>query len=147
MAAASPSPRGPRASPPAERLAPAAVEDSRIAKYVVLPFRRLLLVLGVMVLAQVIVFYDHFAVSLTFLFGIGLGVWLRHWSAGIYAAAAFLPAFGLAILIGWLHDARLWELPFGLALAFTGGAIGGGIFQLLRMESGWARAAEEDDEG
>jgi hypothetical protein len=46
----------------------------------------------------------------------------------------FVTAFAVAVLTGWLHDARVWELVLGIALALLGGAIAGGIFQLIRNE-------------
>lgn len=89
-------------------------------------------VLGVV---QAVLFYDHFAVALTLLFGLGLGLWLRSWTAAIPAVASFLVAYLLAAGTGWLHDARpLWEPLLGGMLAGLGGAIGGGIFDVLRRD-------------
>jgi hypothetical protein len=101
---------------------------------------RLGLVIALLALVQAAVFYDHFAVALTFLFGLGLGLWLRSWTAGAWALAAFVPAYALALATGWLHDARpIAEPLLGAALAIAGGVIGGGIFDLLRRDAG-ARA-------
>lgn len=92
-------------------------------------------VFGVLVLAQAVLFYNHFAVALTVLFGMAIGVWLRHWSAAIWALLAFLLAFLLAVATGWLHDARPFAEPIlGGLLAVLGGLIGGGIFQVLASE-------------
>lgn len=97
--------------------------------------RRRVAILGALVLAQTLLFYDHFAVALTVLFGLGIGVWLRHWSAAIWALVTFLMAFLLAVATGWLHDARPFAEPLlGSLLAILGGLIGGGVFQLLREE-------------
>jgi hypothetical protein len=95
--------------------------------------------LAVMVLAlgvvQAALFYDHFAVALTVVFGLGLGLWLRSWTAAVPALASFAIAYLLAVGTGWLHDARpLWEPLLGGLLALLGGAIGGGIFDLLRRD-------------
>lgn len=103
--------------------------------------------LALMTVLQALVFYDHFAVALTLLFGLGLGVWLRHWSAALWALGSFVVAFAVAALTGWTKDARIWELLFGAALAFLGGLIGGGIFDLLRHEradEGARRAVSAD---
>jgi hypothetical protein len=101
---------------------------------------RLGLVVAALALVQAAVFYDHFAVALTFLFGLGLGLWLRSWTAGLWALAAFVPAYLIAVATGWLHDARPISEPLlGGALAVAGGLIGGGIFELLRRDAG-ARA-------
>jgi ABC-type Mn2+/Zn2+ transport system permease subunit len=90
------------------------------------------LILG---LVQAVLFYDHFAVALTLVFGLGLGLWLRTWKAGLPALAAFVVAYLLAIGTGWLHDARpVWEPLLGGMLAVLGGAIGGGIFDVLRRD-------------
>lgn len=96
--------------------------------------------LGVLVLAlgivQAALFHDHFAVALTVLFALGLGLALRSWTAAIPAVASFAVAYLLAVGTGWLHDARpLWEPLLGGLLALLGGAIGGGIFDLLRRDS------------
>lgn len=86
-------------------------------------------------LVQAVLFYDHFAVALTLLFGLGLGLWLRTWKAALPAVAAFVVAYVLAVATGWLHDARpLWEPLLGGALAGLGGVIGGGIFDVLRRD-------------
>jgi ABC-type Mn2+/Zn2+ transport system permease subunit len=86
-------------------------------------------------LIQAPLFYDHFAVALTLLFGLGLGLWLRSWKAAIPAVAAFAVAYLLAVGTGWLHDARpLWEPLLGGLLALLGGAVGGGIFDVLRRD-------------
>ena len=97
--------------------------------------RRFLAVLGLLTLIQVLVYYDHFAVALAFLFGLGLGLWLQSWTAAVYALASFAVAFVIAVAIGWTEGARVWEALFGGALAFLGGLIGGGIFDLMRRES------------
>jgi hypothetical protein len=90
------------------------------------------LVLGVV---QAVLFYDHFAVALTLLFGLGLGLWLRTWEAAVPALAAFLVGYLLAVGTGWLHDARpLWEPLLGGMLAVLGGVVGGGIFDVLRRD-------------
>ncbi len=96
--------------------------------------RRFLVVLALVTAAQALVFYDHFAVALTFLFGLGLGLWRRRWTAALYALATFVVAFTISVGIGWTEDARGWEALFGAALALFGGLIGGGIFDLLRRE-------------
>jgi ABC-type Mn2+/Zn2+ transport system permease subunit len=97
------------------------------------------LILG---LVQAALFYDHFAVALTLVFGLGLGLWLRTWKAALPALAAFVVAYLLAVGTGWLHDARpLWEPLLGGMLAVLGGAIGGGIFDVLRRDVD-ARAPE-----
>jgi hypothetical protein len=102
--------------------------------------------LGVVVVGlgvvQAALFYDHFAVALTVVFGLGLGLWLRSWTAAAPAVASFVVAYLLAVGTGWLHDARpLWEPLLGGMLALLGGAIGGGIFDLLRRDVD-ARAPE-----
>jgi hypothetical protein len=103
--------------------------------------RRLGLVVLVLALVQAALFYDHFAVALTFLFGLGLGLWLRTWKAAVPALISFVVAFLLAVATGWLHDARpFWEPLLGGLLALSGGAIGGGLFDLLRLDEE-ARAA------
>jgi hypothetical protein len=96
--------------------------------------------LGVVALAlglvQAALFYDHFAVALTVVFGLGLGLWLRSWTAAVPAVASFALAYLLAVGTGWLHDARpLWEPLLGGLLALLGGLIGGGIFDLLRRDA------------
>jgi hypothetical protein len=96
--------------------------------------RATFLMLGALVALQAVLFYDHFAVALTLLVGLGLGIWLRHWAAGLLTAAAFGPAFILAYLTGWLHDGRLADFILGGALALLGGAIGGGLFQLIALD-------------
>jgi hypothetical protein len=99
------------------------------------PLKRMGVVVLALGLAQAVVFYDHFAVALTFLFGLALGLWLRSWTAAIPAVASFLIGLALAWATGWLHDARpLWEPLLGVMLAGLGGAIGGGIFDLLRRD-------------
>lgn len=99
------------------------------------PWSRLGLVVLVLGLVQAATFYDHFAVALTFLFGLGLGLWLRTWKAAAPALAAFVVAYLLAVATGWLHDARpLWEPLLGGMLAALGGLIGGGIFDVLRRD-------------
>jgi hypothetical protein len=60
----------------------------------------------VLAVVQAVLFYDHFAVALTFLFGLGLGLWLRSWTAAVPALISFLIAFALAAGTGWLHDAQ-----------------------------------------
>lgn len=97
--------------------------------------RRFLAVLGLLTLIQVLVYYDHFAVALAFLFGLGLGLWLQSWTAAVYALASFAVAFAIAVAIGWTEDARVWEAFFGSVLAVLGGLIGGGIFNLIRRET------------
>lgn len=97
--------------------------------------RRFLAVLGLLTLLQVLVYYDHFAVALAFLFGLGLGLWLRSWTAALHALASFAVAFAIAAGTGWTEGARVWEALIGGALALLGGLIGGGIFDLLRRES------------
>jgi len=94
--------------------------------------RRFLAVLGLVTLLQVLVYYDRFAVALAFLFGLGLGLWLRSWTAALYALASFAVAFAIAVGTGWTEDARMWEALFGSVLAVLGGLIGGGIFDLIR---------------
>jgi hypothetical protein len=90
------------------------------------------LVLGVV---QAALFYDHFAVALTLLFGLGLGLWLRTWQAALPALASFIVAYLLAVGTGWLHDARpVWEPLLGGMLAALGGLVGGGIFDVLRRD-------------
>ncbi len=90
------------------------------------------LVLGVV---QALLFYDHFAVAITTIFALALGLWLRSWAAAIPAVAAFFVAYLLAVSTGWLHDARpLWEPLLGALLALLGGLIGGGIFDVLRRD-------------
>jgi len=96
--------------------------------------RRVLVVLAVLTVLQVVVYYDHFAVALSLLFGLGIGLWLRHWSAAVLALASFVIAFAIAAGTGWTEDVRGWELLFGIGLSFLGGLIGGGIFDLLRMD-------------
>lgn len=97
--------------------------------------KRVGLAVVVVGLAQALVFYDHFAVALTLLFAFAIGLWLRSWTAAAPAVAAFLIGYALAAGTGWLHDARaLWEPLFGVALAFLGGLIGGGIFDVLRRD-------------
>ena len=105
--------------------------------------RRFLAVLGLLTLLQVLVYYDHFAVALAFLFGLGLGLWLRSWTAALYALASFAVAFVIAAATGWTEGVRGWEAVFGAALALLGGLIGGGIFDLLRLES----SVESDSHG
>lgn len=95
---------------------------------------RILKVLAIVTIAQILVFYDHFAVALTFVFAVALGLWMQRWAAGVYALASFVIAFVIAVAVGWLHDARPWELFLGGALALLGGAIAGGVFQLIRGE-------------
>ena len=97
--------------------------------------RCFLALLGALTLLQVLVYYDHFAIALAFLFGLGLGLWLRRWTAALYALASFVVAFAIAVAVGWTEGARVWEALLGGALAFLGGLIGGGIFDLLRRES------------
>lgn len=99
---------------------------------------RILVVTALLTLVQAIVFYEHEAASLTLLVGLGLGLWLRHWSAGVWALASFAVAFVIAAGTGWMEQPRVADAVLGAALAFLGGAIGGGILQLLRRE----RAAE-----
>jgi hypothetical protein len=99
------------------------------------PLRRMGLVVLVMGLVQAALFYDHFAVALTVVFGLGLGLWLRSWTAAIPAVASFFIAYVLAVGTGWLHDARpLWEPLLGAILAALGGVTGGGLFDLLRRD-------------
>lgn len=99
------------------------------------PLKRMGVVVLVLGVVQAILFYDHFAVALTLLFGLGLGLWLRSWTAAIPAVASFIIAYLLAVGTGWLHDARpLWEPLLGGLLALLGGAIGGGIFDVLRRD-------------
>jgi hypothetical protein len=89
----------------------------------------------VLAVVQAVLFYDHFAVALTVVFGIGLGLWLRSWVAAVPALISFLLAFALAAGTGWLHDARLlWEPLLGGLLALLGGLIGGGMFDVLRRD-------------
>lgn len=110
--------------------------------------RRTLSVAAVLVIVQGLLFYDHFAVALTLLFGMGIGVWLRHWTAAFWALAVFFASFILAVATGWLHDARPFAEPLlGGALAVLGGLIGGGIFQLLREDQPLrgSRASAEDE--
>lgn len=91
------------------------------------------LVLGVV---QAVLFYDHFAVALTLLVGLSLGLWLRSWTAAVPALVSFFIAYLLAVGTGWLHDARpLWEPLLGGLLALMGGLIGGGIFDVLRRDA------------
>jgi hypothetical protein len=97
------------------------------------------LVLGVV---QAGLFYDHFAVALTVVIGLGLGLWLRSWAAAIPALLAFGIGYVIAVWTGWLHDARpFWEPFLGGVLALLGGGIGGGLFDLLRRDTE-ARAPE-----
>jgi hypothetical protein len=99
------------------------------------PAGRVATVAGGLALVQAFLFYDHFAVALTFLFGLGLGLWLRTWKAAAPALASFIVAFLLAVLTGWLHDARpVWEPLLGGMLAAMGGLVGGGIFDVLRRD-------------
>jgi hypothetical protein len=99
------------------------------------PWARMGLVVLVLGLIQAALFYDHFAVALTLLFGLGFGLWLRSWRAAAPALASFLVAYLLAVGTGWLHDARpLWEPLLGGMLAVLGGLIGGGIFDVLRRD-------------
>jgi hypothetical protein len=99
------------------------------------PVRRAALVALALAPIQALLFYDHFAVALTLLFGFGLGFWLRTWKAAAPALASFLLAYVIAVGTGWLHDARpLWEPLLGAVLAALGGAIGGGIFDVLRRD-------------
>jgi hypothetical protein len=82
---------------------------------------------------QAALFYDHFAVALTVLFGLGLGLWLRSWVAAGPALVSFLVGYALAAGTGWLHDARpVWEPLLGAMLAVLGGLTAGGMFDLLR---------------
>jgi hypothetical protein len=102
--------------------------------------KRLAVVVLALALVQAALFYDHFAVALTTVFGLALGLWLRSWTAAVPAVLSFGVAYLLAVGTGWLHDARpLWEPLLGGLLALLGGAIGGGIFDLLRRDAG-ARA-------
>jgi hypothetical protein len=97
--------------------------------------RSMALVVVALGVLQAATFYDHFAVALTVLFGLGLGLWLRTWQAAVPAVLAFFIAYLLAIGTGWLHDARpLWEPLLGAMLAALGGLIGGGIFDVLRRD-------------
>ncbi|HEX7119351.1 MAG TPA: hypothetical protein VF212_11210 [Longimicrobiales bacterium] len=105
------------------------------------PNSRTLAVLGLVTVVQALVFYDHFAVALALLFGLGIGLWMRRWTAALYALASFAVAFVLAAGTGWTDDVRVWEAIFGAAFAFLGGLIGGGIFDLLRREGAGAEAA------
>jgi hypothetical protein len=99
------------------------------------PLKRVGVVALGLAVVQAALFYDHFAVALTVVFGLALGLWLRSWTAAIPAVAAFLVGYGLAVATGWLHDARpLWEPLLGGMLAALGGAIGGGIFDVLRRD-------------
>jgi hypothetical protein len=106
--------------------------------------RRLLGILGAIVILQTLLFYEHLAVSLTLLFSLGIGLWLRHWTAALWAVLAFLVAYLLAVITGWLHDARpIADALIGIGLAFLGGLIGGGIFQVLREERPIEETASE----
>jgi hypothetical protein len=97
--------------------------------------RRMGVVVLVVGVVQAVTFYDHFAVALTLVFGLAVGLWLRTWTAAAPAVAAFLIAYVLAAATGWLHDARpLWEPLLGGLLALLGGLIGGGIFDVLRRD-------------
>lgn len=96
--------------------------------------RGTLVVLAVLTVLQVAVYYDYYAVALSVLFGIGIGLWLRRWIASVVALASFLIAFAIAAGTGWTEGVRVWEAFFGSALSFLGGLIGGGIFDLLRMD-------------
>lgn len=99
------------------------------------PAGRVGIAVVVLGLVQALVFYDHFAVALTFLFGLAFGLWLRTWLAAGPAVASFIIGLVLALVTGWLHDARLlWEPLLGLILAASGGIIGGGIFDVLRRD-------------
>ena len=105
--------------------------------------RRTLGLVAALIIAQALAFHDHFAVALTVLFGIGLGLWLRHWTAALWALAIFVLAFALATFTGWMDGARpVADALLGGALAFLGGLIGGGIFQVLREERPAVRARE-----
>lgn len=85
-------------------------------------------------LVQAVVFSNPGAVSLTFLAGLGLGVWARRWNAALWTLLTFVIAFILAAGTGWLDPVRYWDLLFGAALAVLGGLIGGGIFQIVRQD-------------
>jgi|SRR5690554_2351200 len=102
---------------------------------------RRLAILAAITLVQAVLFYDETAVSLTFLFGIGIGIWLRSWSAVGWALGSFLIAFALAAVTGWLEPLRIWELIFGAGLALLGALIGAGIFLLVPRGAG-AEAGE-----
>lgn len=93
-----------------------------------------LVVLVGLTIVQALVFYSEGAVSLTFLAGLGLGLWTRHWSAAGWALLTFVIAFLIAAGTGWLEPVRIWDLILGAALAVLGGLIGGGIFQVVRRD-------------
>lgn len=97
----------------------------------------LALVVAAAIAVQALVFHSHYAMSLTVLVGLGLGLWLRSWTAAGWSLAAFLVAYALALVTGWLHDARLIaDTLLGAGLAVAGGLIGGGIFDLARRDTG-----------
>ena len=91
-------------------------------------------ILAALVTVQAILFYDHSAVSLTLLIALGIGVRMRDWKAGFTALAVFALSFALAVVTGWLDDARPADALLGAALSFLGGLTGGGLFTLLRAE-------------
>ncbi|HEX6938582.1 MAG TPA: hypothetical protein VF158_04170 [Longimicrobiales bacterium] len=101
--------------------------------------RHLFAVLGLVTVVQALAFYDHAAVALALLFAIGIGLWLRRWTAALYALGSFAVAMLLSAGVGWTRGVRVWDPLLGAALAFLGGLIGGGIFDVLRRE----RAEEE----
>ncbi len=90
------------------------------------------IVLGIL---QAIVFYNHFAVALTFLFALAIGFWIMRWTASIAALIAFLIGWVLAAVTNWMERGRVADLLLGAALAFLGGLIAGGIFDVLRAET------------
>lgn len=90
---------------------------------------------------QALLFYDYFAVALTVMVGLGIGIWLRHWTAGFWSLASFLTAFYVAAFSGWLGEFREVADPLlGGVLAFLGGLIGGGVFDLVRGETATGEA-------
>lgn len=95
-----------------------------------------------LIIIQALVFTNPGAVSLTFLAGLGLGIWTRHWSAAAWTLGTFIIAFILAAVTGWLDPVRIWDLVLGAALVVLGGLIGGGIFQIVSHDA----AAHDVDE-
>ena len=104
--------------------------------------RSILVPVGAVTVVQALLFFDYHELSLTVLAGIGLGIWLRNWTAGLWAAASFLVAFLLAAGTGWLSAFRLVDPVLGLGLALLSGLITGGIFDVVRAE----RPVEQETE-